>query len=422
MSTLPPPATVDFTQFVKPGDHVLVETGPGEPQSLTRALLDQHHEIGPFRLIVNALFAGVIRAENTDGITLLGPGAIGGSRALSKAGRLNVFPSHFSHMPRLIRDKVLPVDVYLTQFATGRPGGQPSFGIINDIKSEAISVARTVIAERNARMPWTYGEDFPKEREFDQIVDADYSLPQVPSVAFGEVERKIAAYVAELVTDGSVLQIGVGAIPDAVLAGLQNRRRLGIHSALVTDGLVDLVESGAVTGETKPVDTGKIVTGLNFGTDKLYGFVDGNPDVLIQPMRHTHNPAVMARFDRFVTLNTAVEIDLSGQVNAEMAGSQYVGGVTGLNDFVRGARLAKRGRSILAMTATARGGSISRITPKIAFGIVTVARSDVDTVVTEFGIAELLGQSLSERARRLIAIAHPDFRSDLTSAAQTDLV
>ena len=422
MSDLPPAAEIDFTRIVRAGDHVMVEAGPGEPQSLTRALLEQRHEIGPFTLIVTALYAGVIRADNTDGVTILSPGAIGGTRALSKAGRLNVFPAHFSHVPRLIADKILKVDVYLTQIARDGGSGPASFGVIHDCKTEAIAAARTVVAECNARMPWTHAATAPPVDQFHQIVDADYALPQIPSATFGDAERRIAEHVAELVVDGSVLQIGVGAIPDAVLDGLKDRRRLGIHSALITDALVDLAQSGAITGETKPVDTGKIVTGLNFGTDKLYGFIDRNADVLLQPMTHTHSAAVMARFDRFVTLNSAVEIDLSGQVNAEMAGAQYVGGVTGLNDFVRGARAAKRGRSILAMTATARGGTISRIVAKIAFGIVTVARSDVDTIVTEFGVAELLGRSLSERARRLIAIAHPDFRADLTATACLDLV
>ncbi len=423
MSDLPPPADIDFTRIVRAGDHVMVETGTGEPQSLTRALLDQRHDIGPFTLIVNALYSGVIRADNTDGIRLIGPGAIGGSRALSKAGRLEIFPSHFSQIPRLIADKVLPVDVYLTQIAAGHDDGEgPSFGVIYDSKPEAIAAARSVVAERNARMPWIYCEASPDIEQFAQVVEADYMLPQLPSASFGDVERQIAAHVAELVENGSILQIGVGAIPDAVLVGLTQHKQLGIHSALITDGLFDLVDAGAITGETKPIDTGKIVAGLIFGTERLYAFADHNPDVLLRPMTYTHSLAIMARFDRFVTLNTAVEIDLSGQVNAEMAGSQYVGGVTGLNDFVRGARAAKRGRSILAMTATARGGSVSRITSKIASGVVTVVRSDVDTIVTEFGVAELLGQSLSERARRLIAIAHPDFRADLKAAARIDLV
>ncbi|MGD9830067.1 MAG: acetyl-CoA hydrolase/transferase family protein [Hyphomicrobiaceae bacterium] len=421
MTSEPEAADIDFTRIVRPGDHVVVQTGTGEPQSLTRALLEQRHRIGPFTLVVNALQADVIRADRLDGVRVLGTGAVGKGRTLTRAGVMDVLPVHYFELMKLIQTGRLPVDVYLMQLAPAASGGGGvSYGTIYDWQPEVFAKARTVVAEMNAGMPWTNcGGDTPPPGRLDHVADASYRLPQVAPATFGEVERRIAGYVSELVPDGAVIQIGVGAIPDAVLDGLKTRRRLGIHSALLTDAIVELVEAGAVTGETKPIDTGKMVAGLLFGTDRLYRFVDGNPDLLMRPIRYTHAPATMARFDTFVTINTGVEVDLTGQVNAEMAGGDYVGGVTGLVDYVRGARVAANGRSIIALTSTARtrSGTISRIQARLPAGVVTIARSDIDTVVTEHRVAELLGQPLQERMRRMIAVAHPDFREALEREA-----
>jgi acyl-CoA hydrolase len=227
--------------------------------------------------------------------------------------------------------------------------------------------------------------------------------------------------VAELVPDGAVIQIGIGAMPTAILDALHSRRRLGIHSGMISDSVIDLVGAGAVTNETKPFDRGVSVAGTLLGTRRLYDFANQNKTLILKPLTFTHNVALLSQIDRYTSLNSAIEVDLSGQVNAEVAGGVYIGAVGGQVDYVRAARRSRGGRSVIAMPATARRGTVSRIVAKLSAPVVTTARSDVDTIVTEFGTAELCGISLEERARRLIPLADPRFREDLERAARMTL-
>jgi acyl-CoA hydrolase len=224
--------------------------------------------------------------------------------------------------------------------------------------------------------------------------------------------------VAGYIEDGAVLQVGIGAVPDAILRLLKDRRDLGVHSGMIGDGLVDLVEAGVITNARKPIDPGISITGALIGTRRLYEFVNRNPKIGMRSSAYTHDATVLSRLPRLVTINSAVEVDLTGQVNAEQSGSHYLGGTGGQVDFVRAGLRSPGGRSIIALPATARDGKVSRITASLS-GPVTTARSDVDVIVTEFGAAELKGQTLPERARRLVAIAHPDFQEELSRAAYT---
>jgi acyl-CoA hydrolase len=232
----------------------------------------------------------------------------------------------------------------------------------------------------------------------------------------GEREEIIARHVGRYIEDGTTVQIGIGAIPDAVMASISDRRDLGFHSGLISDRVADLIENGAMTNARKPIDTGIAVACMVLGTSRLYRFVHRNPAVVMFSVAHTHGAKVISQLNRFVAINSAVEVDLTGQVNAEVAGGVYVGTVGGQVDFVRGAQLAENGRSVIALPSTARNGKLSRIVSRLS-GPVTTARSDADAIVTEFGAADLRGQPLDERVRRMIAIAHPDFREPLEREA-----
>jgi acyl-CoA hydrolase len=239
---------------------------------------------------------------------------------------------------------------------------------------------------------------------------------EVPPAKIGDTDLAIAKTVAGYIEDGAVLQVGIGATPDAILRLLHDRRDLGVHSGMIGDGLVELVEAGVITNARKPIDAGVSITGALIGTRRLYEFADRNPKISMRASSYTHNEATLSRLPQLVTINSAIEVDLTGQVNAEQSGDHYLGGTGGQVDYVRAGMRSRGGRSIIALPATAKGGKISRVTAALA-GPVTTARAEVDVIVTEFGAAELKGQPLGERARRLVAIAHPDFRAELDKAA-----
>jgi 4-hydroxybutyrate CoA-transferase len=250
-------------------------------------------------------------------------------------------------------------------------------------------------------------------------VEVDVPPYEVHATPVGDVERRIGDYIAELVPDGATIQMGIGGIPSAVALALKGKRDLGIHTELFTDVVLDLVEAGAVTGSQKEINTGKIVSAFTMGTQRLYRFLDDNPMIEMRPVDYTNDTAVIRRFKRMVAINSAIEVDLTGQVCADSIGSRMYSGVGGQMDFIRGAALAEQGRAIIAFSSTAAGRQVSRITPflKAGAGVVTT-RAHVETIVTEYGVAELHGRSITERARALISIAHPDFRDQLTAEAR----
>jgi acetyl-CoA hydrolase len=270
-----------------------------------------------------------------------------------------------------------------------------------------------VLAEINDRMPWTHGGELPAGFRIDAVVRTSRPLPRYPAARVGEVERKAAANVAALIPDGATLQFGIGTMADAVLGALAGHRELGLHTGMLSDSVLPLLEGGAVTNRRKPIDTGFTVNGMWIGDEPLYRYIDRNPALRLAGPEYTHSLATLARIPGFVSINSAVEVDLGGNVNAEVAGGAYVGGVGGQLDFVRGAAIAPGGRAIIALPSVSRDGKTSRIVARCA--AVTTPASDADTIVTEWGVAELRGVSYEERARRVAAMAHPGFRDALAA-------
>lgn len=411
------PDELDLARIVRAGDLVTFGQGCAEPLTLTRRLLAARERIGGFGCFLGVGVSETFAPERCAGIGFTSYGAIGTVAALSRAGRLCVVPSHYSRINAAFATSERRADVVLLQLAPPRePGGPYSLSLANDYAVLAARHARVVVAEINPDAPWTYGAELPPEIRPDILVAADHAPAELAPSRMGPAEARIAAHVAGLVPDGACLQFGVGAVPFAVLSGLSGHRDLGIHSGILGDVCVDLIEGGAVTNARKAIDPGLTVTNIVLGTRRLFRHLERNPAVLVRPAAYTHDSATVARNPTVRAINSAVEVDLTGQVNAEVAGGAYVGAVGGQVDFIRGALASPGGRSIIALPATARGGTASRIVPAVA--AVTALRSDADLVVTEFGIADLRGATLDERARRMIAVAAPAFRDDLARAWQ----
>lgn len=339
---------------------------------------------------------------------------VGGStRKAVEEGRADYTPCFFHEIPRLFTDGCLPVDVAFIQVSLPDERGYCSFGISVDYTQPAAQAAKLVIAQVNKNMPYTYGNGIHL-KDIDFIVEKDEPLIELPPPKIGETERKIGEYVASLIHDGDTLQLGIGAIPDAVLSFLGEKKNLGIHSEMFSDGVVDLARKGVITNTKKTINPGKFVSCFLMGTRKLYDFVDHNEDVLIEAVDYTNDPFVVAKIDNIISINSAIQVDLMGQTNSEMIGNRQFSGVGGQVDFVRGASRAKGGKAIIAMPATAAKGKISKIVPLLDEGsAVTTSRNDIDYVVTEFGIASLKGKTLRQRAKALIEIADPRFKPSL---------
>jgi acyl-CoA hydrolase len=360
--------------------------------------------------------AATLRPEHADVVSLIALNAGGANRVLAKAQALDMLPIHVSQVEAYIRTGVLPCDVALVQVSPPDAQGRYSLGLVGDYIRAAVDKARIVIAEINEQVPWVHCDAPLTDDDIDFAVRVSRPLPQVPSARVTEVDRRIALCAAPYIEDGSTIQFGVGAVPDALMAQLRDRRHLGVHSGMLTDGFVDLIECGAVTNEHKPFDRGVSVTGALMGTDRLYRFCDQNPEVRLAPLSHTHDMENLARLPGLVSINSALEVDITGQVNAEALGNQALGGVGGQVDFIRGAALSSGGRSIMALPSLTHDAKASRIVARLS-GPVTTARSDMDLVVTEHGVAELRGRTVRERVRAMIAVADPSQREDLERAA-----
>jgi acyl-CoA hydrolase len=399
----------DLCARIDRGARVVVGQGTAEPLALTRALVRQRHAIGGLRVFLGAVFSDTFLPDATDGIAFCGYGAIGAASGLAKAGRLDILPLPYSRLPDAFGPDN-PADAVLIQLARS-PSGL-SFGLAHDYVAAAARHARLVIAEINAQAPWTHGAEVPADFRIDHVIETEEPPCELKPARCGETEDRIGKLVASLVPDGATIQVGVGAIPDAILAALHGHRDLGMHSGMIGDRAIDLIEAGVVTNARKALDVGLTVAGTLFGTSRLNRFADRNPVLRVAPTTHTHGAASLSRLDRFTAINSAIEVDLTGQVNAEVANGRYIGAVGGQPDFVRGALAACGGRSIIALPSTAAGGTASRIVAKLS-GPVSGPRCDADIVVTEWGIAALRGKTLTERRKAMIAIADPKFRYDI---------
>jgi acyl-CoA hydrolase len=409
------PTALDLGQFLRRGDRIVMGQACGEPTTLVEALIAQGAAIGDLSVFIATSFSGLFKPETADAFALSSMGAIGALRSMTKAGKLSVIPCHVSQLGRMITEGYIGCDVAFVQVSPADENGNHSFGLISDHVKAAVDKARIVIAEVNDQVPFTFGETVPASK-VDVAVPVSRTPVQVAPAKVGETDAAIARHAARYIEDGSVIQTGVGAVPDALLRLLHDRKNLGVHSGMLGDGLVELVEAGVVTNARKEIDRGVSINGALIGTTRLYQFAHRNAAIRMCSTSYTHDAVVLAQLSKLVSINSALEVDLTGQVNAEQSGAAYLGGTGGQVDFVRAAVRSPGGHSIIALPATAKEGALSRICVSLS-GPVTTARSDVDIVITEFGAAELRGQPLAERTRRLIAIAHPNFQEELERAA-----
>jgi acyl-CoA hydrolase len=345
----------------------------------------------------------------------VGPNA----RAAVLDGRADYVPAFLSDVPRLFASGAVPLDAVLVNVTPPDAHGFCSLGVSVEAMHSAIGAATTVIAQLNTAMPRTLGDSFIHVDDIDLAVEVEIPPYEKAVGAFSAVERQIGEYVAELVPNGATLQLGIGAIPTATALALHSHRDLGIHTELFTDSVVDLVEAGVVTGARKERNRGKIVTAILLGSRRLYDFVDDNPQIEMRSVDFTNDTHIIASFATMTAINSAIEVDLTGQVVADSIGRRIYSGVGGQMDFIRGAALAPEGRAIIALPSTAKGGTMTRIVPALQVGAgVVTTRAHARTIVTEFGVAELFGRSLRERAAALIGIAHPDHRDRLRAHAR----
>lgn len=345
---------------------------------------------------------------------------VGGStRKAVNENRADYTPCYFYEIPRLFRNGYLPVDVALIQVSKPDQHGYCSYGLSNDYTKPAAEAAKIVIAEINDQMPRTFGNNFIHISEMDYIVESSVPLIELPQAKIGDVEKAIGENCAQLIDDGSTLQLGIGAIPDAVLLFLNDKKDLGIHSEMFSDGVLDLYEKGVITNAKKSINKGKMIVTFIMGTKRLYDFIDDNPIVEMHPVDYVNNPLIIAQNNKMVSINSCIEVDLMGQISSESIGLKQFSGTGGQVDYVRGASMAIDGISIIAIPSTAKQGQVSRITPFLKEGsAVTTSRNDVHYVVTEYGIADLRGKTLKQRAEALTAIAHPKFRGELTKTIE----
>jgi acyl-CoA hydrolase len=408
-----PSSAFQFDSILRQGDVVAWPQGTGEPRGLTTRLVAERQRLPPLRLFIGIVTSNTLSPACADRFEIQGLNGAGANRALTSKAVLDVMPIHVSSVPRLLRAGLIKVDVALIRVRpTGTPG-QYTTGTVADYTAALVRAARCVVAEVDERLPLTGQDALVGEEDIDILVAADSDEVLLPDVEPTETELAVASNIASVISDKATVQLGIGGLSVAVCRALVGHRDLGVHTGVVSDAFVDLVEQGVVTNAYKGLDAGLSVTGCLFGTHRLSGHASGNPGVALRSVEHTHNPAVMAKIKNLFSINFAIEVDVSGQVNAELAAGRYLGAVGGQVDFVRGAQYSPGGRSIIALPSTTPDGRISRIVATLDGRPVTTTRSDLDMVMTEFGIADLRGASLDRRRQRLIAIAHPTFREAL---------
>lgn len=407
--------TLDLTKIIRPGDRIVCGDGPAEPLRLTRALVEQRHRLGGIGLFIGTSLGDTLGALDDDLVRVTTYNGATRTFDLFAKGRLDILPVHYSQLGRYMEEGPLPVDVVFLHVAPADEDGNYNLGAAVGYLQRALKRARTVVAMVNERMPRTAGDVLVPAARIDYLLECSEEPAQILTRAPNAVETAIAEHISRLVSDRSVLQLGIGTLPDAIAKQLTGKRDLGLHSGLLGEGIIDLIESGAVTNRYKEIDTGLTVSSLYFGTARMYRFLDRNPDIRVRCSSHTHGARPLANFERLMSINSAIEVDLTGQANGETIDGRYIGTLGGQGDFQRAALQSKHGRGIIALPATAGGGKVSRIVARVS-GPVTTARGDADIVVTEYGIADLRGRTLEERARAMVAIAHPDHRAGLGKA------
>lgn len=399
---MPIASNVDFSQLLRSGDGVWWSQAGAEPEPLVNALLDQAHGIGDVRAFCGLTWNKRLGA-GVPGLSVMSYGGLGQLRSLSRVGLLDIVPCHYSSIPRMFERGQLPNDLGIVQVSPPGRDGLVTLGIGVDYAADAIAHTTRLVAEINAQMPETNGSVRLPLDTFAAVIETDRPLRESVARAPEATDRQIADHVASVVDDGDTIQIGVGTLPNAVLEALSGHRDLGMHSGMITDRVLDLMDAGVITGARKEIDPGVVVTGAALGSRGGYARLAGRP-IEFRPASYTHAPGVLSQLPSLVSINSAIEVDLLGQVGSEMAAGVHIGAVGGQVDFSRAASLTGA-RSIIALRSEVRGRST--IVAALHSGVVSTARVDIDAVVTEHGIAMLSGCTVAERARRLIAVASP---------------
>lgn len=408
-------SALDAVASIQSGQRVFVHGGMATPQRLLAGLVGRADELRDVELIHlhtsgDAAYADPKYSQSFRVANLF----IGGNiRPYYDGDRVDYLPCFLSEIPQLFRSGRRPLDVALLQLSPPDSNGLCTLGVSADVAIAAMQSATFRIAEINHQMPRVHGDGFIHIDKLDHVIEVDEPIPECPIPNLGPAELAIGKYASELIEDGSTLQVGIGAIPDAVLRALNHHRHLGIHTEMYSDGAVDLISSGVVDNSLKVTHPGKTVSGFVMGTKRLYDFIHDNPSAIQACVSYVNNTAVIRRNPKTVAINSAVEIDLSGQVCADSIGHRIISGVGGQMDFIRGASLSEGGKPIIALASQTKRGE-ARIVPTLKYGAgVVTTRAHVHYVITEYGVADLYGRTLNERARALIEIAHPDDRENL---------
>ncbi|MBB6576562.1 acetyl-CoA hydrolase [Comamonas odontotermitis] len=407
-------ADLDLAQFIRAGDSIVWGQSAAEPLSLMQAYVAQRHRFARTCVFLGIGGSATLQPEHADAIDMTGYAAGGSHRTLGMAGVLDPVPCHYSQIPLLIASRSIAVDVVFVQVSPPNDAGECSLGLAHDYMAAAMRSARCVIAEVNVDVPWVHGATLRLDK-VDAWVQSDQPVVDVPAGKSGDAETAIARHIASRIEDGATLQLGIGNLPDAVLQALHGHRNLGLHSGTIGDRVADLAEAGVITNTHKGIDAGVSVTGLLMGTARTRRWAHRNPALRIASTDYTHSARVLGQINKLVAINAAIEVDLTGQINAEVVAGQYLGAVGGAMDFLRAAAISPGGLPIVALPATARGQS--RIVARLS-GPVSTPRADAGLIVTEHGVADLRGLSLSGRMQAMLAIAAPEHRDTLSASAR----
>ncbi|RQO63064.1 4-hydroxybutyrate CoA-transferase [Paucibacter sp. KBW04] len=411
----------DAIALLKNDDFIIVPTGVGEPPTLLSALSDQRRRFRNIRIaqILPVRKFGYFDPETTEHVRHIAFFYGGASRQGGKEGWIDFIPSYFSEMPALIERGLIPADVVFAMASPMDQHGYFSLSLGADYTMAAVARARIIVLEVNPNVPYANGNCHVHISQISALVESSEPVMEVGLPKIGPVQQAIGKYVADMIEDGSTLQIGYGGIPDAVVMQLTSKRDLGIHTEMIGDGILTLIESGAVTNRRKNYLPGKMVATFALGSNKLYRFMDRNPGLEMHPVDFTNDPYLAGKNDNLVAINATLQIDLLGQCGSESLGPTPYSGTGGQSDFVRAANRSKGGKAFIVVPSTAKDDSISRIVPTLTPGThMSTSKNDINYVVTEFGVAQLRGKSAKQRAQELIAIAHPSFRAELTAEAK----
>lgn len=410
----------DAVSLVSNGEAIVIPTGVGEPGALLAALSDRRRELTDVTVsqILPLKVHEYFDKSSQDSVRHTAYFFGGASRSGGQEGWIDFIPANFSELPQLIERDLTPADVVMTMASPMDEEGYFALSLGTDYTMAAIKKARCVILEVNAHVPYTFGDCHIHVSEVTALCETDSPLTEVGLPEIGPVQEAIGRSVAELIDDGSTLQIGYGGIPDAVVMQLKHKKNLGVHTEMFGDGILTLIESGAVNNSKKNFMPGKMVATFALGSNKLYQFMDRNPALEMHPVDFTNDPWIAAQNDNLITINATMQIDLLGQCGSESLGFRPYSGTGGQSDFVRAANRSKGGKAFIVLPSTAKHDSISRIVPTLCAGThVTTSKNDINYVVTEYGVAQLRGKTAKQRALALIDIAHPDFREFLREEA-----